>query len=108
MYDGERAVLWCCAPKLGDMVRCSGYLAPMQCKILQSGRMELQDVAGLPFDVLAACIQPFNWEEFFSCIPIQEQKETNFAYDAQQRIEGYLPRDTGVTTPKMLESHPFG
>ena len=80
----------------------------MQCKISQSGRMELQDVAGLPFDVLSARILPFIWEEFFSRIPIQEQKETKFAYDAQRRIEGSLPRGKGVAIHKMLESHPFG
>ena len=63
---------------------------------------------GLPFDVLAARIPPFNWEEFFARIPIQEQKETKFAYDAQQTIYGYLPRDKGMTIQKMLDNHPFG
>ena len=80
----------------------------MQCKISQSGRMELQDVAGLPFEVLAARIKPCNWEEFFARIPIQEQKETNFAYDAHLKIESYLRRGTGLTIHKMLERHPFG
>jgi hypothetical protein len=74
----------------------------------QSGRMELQDVAKLPFDVLSARIKPCTMEKFFARIPIQEQKETKFAYDAQLRIEGYLPRGVGLTTHKMLESHPFG
>jgi hypothetical protein len=81
----------------------------MQCKISQSGRMELQDVVGLPFDIFVARIKPFTWEEFFARIPIQEQKETHFAYDAHQlQIEGYLPRGVGVTIHKMLEKHSFG
>ena len=63
---------------------CAGA---MQCKISQSGRMELQDVAGLPSDVLAARKKPFTWEEFFARIPIQEQKETKFAYAAQLKFE---------------------
>ena len=84
---------------------CAGA---MQCKKSQSGRTDLQDVAGLPFDVWAARIKPFTWEEFFFCIPIQEQTGTNFAYDAQLKIEGYLHRGAGVTIHKMLESHPFG
>ena len=62
--------------------------------------MELQDVAELPFDVLAARIPPFNWEQFFARIPIEEQKETKFAYDAQQTIDGYLPRGKGMTIQK--------
>ena len=49
--------------------------------------MELQDVAGLPSDVLAARKKPFTWEEFFARIPIQEQKETKFAYAAQLKFE---------------------
>jgi hypothetical protein len=43
-----------------------------------------------------------------SRIPIQEQKETNFAYDAQRKIEGSLPRGVGVTIHKMLAGHSFG
>ena len=84
---------------------CAGA---MQCKISQSGRMELQDIAGLRFDVLAGRIKPLTWEEFFVRIPIQEQKETNFVYDTHLNMEGYLPRGAGVTIHKMLESHPFG
>ena len=61
------AALWLCAPEFRDMLIlwCAGA---MQCKISQSGRMELQDVAGLPFDVVAARIKPFTWEEFFARI----------------------------------------
>ena len=60
-----------------DMVRCCGYLfgTDVQSKIPQSGTTKLQDVAGLPFDVLAARIQPFNWEEFVARIPIQNKKK---------------------------------
>ena len=45
---------------------------------------------------------------FFSRIPIEEQKETKFAYDAQQTINGYLPCGKGMTIQKMLDNHPFG
>ena len=80
----------------------------MHSKIAQSGTMELQDVTGLQFDDLAARFSPYNWEEFFARIPIEEQKETKFAYDAQQTIDGYLPKGKGLTIQKMLDNHPFG
>jgi hypothetical protein len=81
----------------------------MQCKISQSGRMDLQDIVGLPFDVVAACSKPFTWDEIFARIPIREQKETNFADDAKLKIEGYLPHaGVGVTIHKMLAEHSFG
>ena len=72
--------------------------------------MELQDVAGLSFDVVNARIKPFTWEEFFPRIPMQaEQKETNFAaYDAQLKLEGCPPRGVGVTIHKMLAEDSFG
>ena len=61
--------------KQDTTIRCCRYLCgtAVQSKIPQSGTVELQDVAELPFDVLAARIPPFNWEEFFARIPIEEQ-----------------------------------
>ena len=52
--------------------------------------MELQTVPALSL----------TWEEFFVHIPIQEQKETKFTYDAQQTIECYLPRNMGLSIQK--------
>ena len=49
-----------------------------------------------------------NWEEFLARIPIEEQKETRYAYEAQESIAGHLPRHGVLTIEKMLENHPFG
>ena len=49
-----------------------------------------------------------NWEEFFARIPIEEQKERRYAYEAQESIAGNLPRHGVLTIEKMLENHPFG
>ena len=96
--------------KQDTTIRCCRYLfgTAVQSKIPQSGTMEMEDVAGLPFDVLAARIQPFNWEELFARIPIQEPKETKFVYDAQQTMDGYLPLGKGMTIQKMSDNHRFG
>ena len=81
-----------------DTVRCCGYLCgTVQSKIPQSGTMESQAVPA----------SSLTWEKFFAHIPIQEQKETKFAYDAQRTIEGYLPCNVGLSIQKMLESNPF-
>ena len=49
-----------------------------------------------------------DWEEFFARIPIEEQKETSYAYEAQESIAGHLPRHGVLTIEKMLENHSFG
>jgi hypothetical protein len=56
--------------------------------------------------VHAVPASPRDWEAFFARIPIEEQKGTRYAYDAQEIIGGNLPRC--VVLEKLLENHPFG
>ena len=67
--------------------------------------------------VHAVPASPRDWESFFARIPIEEQKRTRYAYEAQERIGGNLPQNPDtihgcvprcLPLEKLLESHPFG
>jgi Ankyrin repeats (3 copies) len=47
-----------------------------------------------------------NWEEFFARIPMEQQRETRYAYEAEDAIDGPFPR--GTTLANVLGNHPFG
>ena len=54
----------------------------------------------------AVTASPRDWEEFLARIPIEEQKETGYAYEAQVSIVDHEPRY--FTIEKWIENHPFG
>ena len=39
----------------------------------------------------AVTASPRDWEDFLARIPIEEQRETRYAYEAQESIAAHLP-----------------